>query len=177
MPSLISGDSSDETTQPTPSVMDFGAWFAGLLAHAPSAYTKIAEYLEQVMPDLNDIKNPLIGKESRSLVVQFSNPQGTVTLPFADLSDGEKCFLIFALVLASNEAYGPLFCFWDEPDNYLALDEAGHFVLALRKTFEFGGRLCGSSGHAHALSGRRCQHGLSHARSIHISAHVALREQ
>jgi predicted ATPase len=151
MPSLISGDSSDETMQPTPSVMDFGAWFAGLLAHAPSAYSKIAEYLKQVMPDLNDIKNPLIGKESRSLVVQFSNPQGTVALPFADLSDGEKCFLICALVVASNEAYGPLFCFWDEPDNYLALDEVGHFVLALRKAFESGGQFIATSHNGEAI--------------------------
>jgi energy-coupling factor transporter ATP-binding protein EcfA2 len=43
MPSLITGDSSEETMQPTPTVVDFGAWFSGLLAHAPSAYTKVAE--------------------------------------------------------------------------------------------------------------------------------------
>jgi predicted ATPase len=151
MPSWISGDSSEETMQPIPSVVDFGAWFSGLLAHAPSAYSKIAEYLKQVMPDLNDIKNPLIGKESRSLVVQFSNRQGTVTLPFADLSDGEKCFMICALVLASNEASGPLFCFWDEPDNYLALDEVGHFVLALRKAFESGGQFIATSHNGEAI--------------------------
>ena len=151
MPSMIAGDSSEETMQPTPSVVDFGAWFSGLLAHAPSAYAKVAEYLKQVMPDLSDIKNPLIGKESRSLVVQFSNRQGTVALPFADLSDGEKCFMICALVLASNEAYGPLFCFWDEPDNYLALDEVGHFVLALRKAFEFGGQFIATSHNGEAI--------------------------
>ena len=29
-------------------------------------------------------------------------------LSFADLSDGEKCFMICALVLAANEFYGPL---------------------------------------------------------------------
>ena len=31
--------------------------------------------------------------------------------------------MICALLLAANRAYGPLLCFWDEPDNYLALDE------------------------------------------------------
>ena len=78
-PSLILGDSEQETLQPNLQVTDFGAWFSGLLADAPSAYTKIADYLQQVMPDLKDIKNPMVGRESRSLVVQFSNDQGSLT--------------------------------------------------------------------------------------------------
>ena len=57
-PALILGDSKQETLQPNVQVTDFGAWFSGLLAYAPSAYTKIDEYLKQVMPDLKDIKNP-----------------------------------------------------------------------------------------------------------------------
>ena len=119
VPSLMPGDSTEETLEPSPQVSDFGDWFSGLLAYAPSAYAEIDSYLKQVMPDLRDIKNPVIGKDSRSLVVQFSNDQGSVNLPFEDLSDGEKCFMICALVLAANHAYGPVFCFWDEPDNYL----------------------------------------------------------
>lgn len=60
-------------------------------------------------------------------------------------SDGEKCFMICALVLAANHAYGPVFCFWDEPDNFLALSEVGHFVLALRKAFQSGGQFIATS--------------------------------
>jgi ATPase subunit of ABC transporter with duplicated ATPase domains len=115
------------------------------LAYAPSAYAEIDSYLKHVMPDLKDIKNPLVGKDSRSLEVQFSTDQGTVSVPFEDLSDGEKCFTICALVLAANHAYGPVFCFWDEPDNYLALSEVGHFVLALRKAFQNGGQFIATS--------------------------------
>jgi len=63
-------------------------------------------------------------------------------LPFATLSDGEKCFFIGALVLAANKAYGPIFCFWDEPESHLAIDEVGHFINALRRSFENeGGQL------------------------------------
>jgi energy-coupling factor transporter ATP-binding protein EcfA2 len=145
MPSLIAGDSKEETLEPDPQVTDFGAWFAGLLAYAPSAYAEIDNYLKQVMPDLKDIKNPLVGKDSRSLEIQFSNDQGSATFPFEDLSDGEKCFMICALVIAANHAYGPVFCFWDEPDNYLALSEVGHFVLALRKAFQSGGQFIATS--------------------------------
>ena len=151
MPSLILGDSEDDTLQPNPQVTDFAAWFSGLLAESPSAYTKIAEYLKLVMPDLKDIKNPIVARESRRLAVQFSNAQGTLVIPFDDLSDGEKCFMICALVLAANDAYGPLFCFWDEPDNYLALDEVGHFVLALRQTFQSGGQFIATSHNPEAI--------------------------
>jgi ABC-type cobalamin/Fe3+-siderophores transport system ATPase subunit len=151
IPNLILGDSQEETLQPNLQVTDFGAWFAGLLAYAPAAYTTIDEYLKQVMPDLKDIKNPVIGKESRSLFVQFSNDQGTLSVPFEDLSDGEKCFMICALVLAANNAYGPVLCFWDEPDNYLALSEVGHFVLALRKAFQSGGQFIATSHNPEAI--------------------------
>jgi AAA domain, putative AbiEii toxin, Type IV TA system len=150
-PSLILGDSEQDTLQPNPQVTDFGAWFSGLLADSPSAYTKIADYLQQVMPDLKDIKNPMVGRESRSLLVQFSTNQGSITLPFEDLSDGEKCFMVCALVLAANDAYGPLFCFWDEPDNFLALDEVGYFVLALRKAFQAGGQFIATSHNPEAI--------------------------
>ena len=109
------------------------------------------EYLRQVMPDLKDIKNPVVGTDSRSLVVQFSNDQGSAILPFEDLSDGEKCFMICALVLAANQAYGPVFCFWDEPDNYLALSEVGHFVLAPRKAFQAGGQFIATSHNSEAI--------------------------
>jgi len=151
IPSLIKGDSNQETLQPNVQVTDFGAWFSGLLAYSPAAYSQIDAYLKQLMPDLKDIKNPVIGKDSRSLVIQFSNDQGNMGVPFEDLSDGEKCFMICALVLAANDAYGPVLCFWDEPDNYLALPEVGHFVLALRKAFQSGGQFIATSHNPEAI--------------------------
>jgi predicted ATPase len=152
LPTLIRGDSDKETLQPDPQVTDFGAWFSGLIALAPSAYGKIDEYLKRLMPDWKDIQNPRVGKDARSLVVQFSNDQGSLALPFEGLSDGEKCFMICALVLAAKDTYKPLFCFWDEPDNYLALDEVGHFVLALRKTFQSGGQFIATSHNPEAIN-------------------------
>jgi predicted ATPase len=135
-PGLIQGDAKEETLEPDSKVNNFGAWFLGALAHAPAAYSEISEYLKQIMPDFQDIRRPSM---SESLVVRFSNEQGNMEVPFPDLSDGEKCFMICALVLAANEAYGPLLCFWDEPDNYLALDEVQHFVMALRSEFQKSG--------------------------------------
>lgn len=157
IPSLIRGDSDRETLQPDIGVTNFGAWFSGTVAHAPSAYSKIDTYLKQLMPDLGDIKNPIIGKDARSLVVQFSGDRGSplthqsLPIPFEDLSDGEKCFMISALVLAANSSYGPVLCFWDEPDNHLALSEVGHFILALRKAFQPGGQFIATSHNPEAI--------------------------
>lgn len=145
IPSLIAGHSQDQTLQPDPALTDLGAWFGGLMSHAPSAYGRVFEYLKSVMPDLEDITNPSVGADSRSLFVQYFSDQGNLKLPFEDLSDGEKCFVVSALVLAANRSYGPLLCFWDEPDNYLALDEVGHFVVALRKAFQSGGQFIATS--------------------------------
>ncbi len=151
MPSLISGDSEGETLHPNPQVTNFGAWFSGVLAYAPSAYTKMDAFLKKIIPDLKDIRNPPTGKDSKSLAVQFYKDQGSLNLPFADLSDGEKCFVICALVLAANETYGPLCCFWDEPDNYLAPSEVGHFVLDLRQSFQPSGQFIATSHNSEAI--------------------------
>lgn len=151
IPSLIVGDSKQETLEPSIQVTDFGDWFSGLLAYAPAAYTEIDAYLKRLMPDLKDIKNPATGTDSRSLIVQFSNGLGSLNLPLEELSDGEKCFMICALVLAANNAYGPLLCFWDEPGNYLALDEVGDFVVALRRAFQSGGQFIATSHNDEAI--------------------------
>jgi len=177
IPSLITGDSEQETLQPEPEVKDFGAWFSGLLAYAPAAYADIDTYLRQVMPDLGDIKNPVVGKDSRSLIVSFSNGQGhlPIVLAFKDLSDGEKCFMICSLVLAANNAYGPLLCFWDEPDNYISLSEVGHFMLALRKAFQMGGQFIATSHNPEAIRRFSEENTLVLSRKNHLEPTVVRR--
>jgi predicted ATPase len=151
LPSLIAGDSQGETLFPNPDVTNIGAWLAGMVGRVPAAYSVVADYLKQVMDDLDDIQNMPFGADSRSLTVQFSNKLGRLRVPFADLSDGEKCFIISALVLAANKTYGPLLCFWDEPDNYLAPSEVGHFVAALRQAFQSRGQFIATSHNAEAI--------------------------
>jgi predicted ATPase len=142
IPSLMSGDSESETLVPERSVTNFGDWFSGILRHSPAAYTEVDKYLREVMPDFKDVKNLATGANTTSLSVQFQQDKAVLNVPFRHLADGEKCFFIGALVLASFQALGPnFFCYWDEPDNYLSLSEVGHFVMALRRSFESGGQL------------------------------------
>ncbi len=151
VPTMMRGDSESETTQPNAQVTNFGAWFSGLIAASPSAYSKIDAYLKEMMPDLQDIKNPVVARESRTLNVIFKNDQGALTIPFGGLSDGEKCFMIYALVIAANDAYGPIVCFWDEPDNFVGPAEVGPSIVALRRAFRDQGQLLVTSHNPEAV--------------------------
>ena len=150
IPSMMTGDSSGETLEPERNGSNFGEWFSGLLRRYPAAYTQIDRYLREVMPDIQDIQNEPIGKDAKSMVVQFESNNQTLSLDFKDLSDGEKCFFLCAVVLAANKYYSP-FCFWDEPDNYLSLSEVGHFITTLRRSFKNSGQILVTSHNDEAI--------------------------
>jgi len=151
IPSSMTGESSSATLEPNVDSSNFGEWFSGLLGRYPAAYAQIDRYLRDVIPDIQDIQNEILGKDAKSMSVCFEHNQATMTVYFNDLSDGEKCFFICAMVLAANKFYGPLFCFWDEPDNYLSLHEVGHFVATLRRAFRGGSQIFVSSHNPEAI--------------------------
>ena len=152
IPSKITGESYDEDLKPMRDGSNLGDWLSGLLGRYPAAYTEIDKYLRQVMPDINEFRNEVTGKDTKSMKVHFSANSANLVVDFDDLSDGEKCFFLCAIVLAANKMYGPLFCFWDEPDNYLSLSEIGQFVMSLRRSFQNGSQLIVTSHNEEAIS-------------------------
>jgi ABC-type cobalamin/Fe3+-siderophores transport system ATPase subunit len=151
IPAWIKGKSSGETLEIVRHGSNFGEWFSGFLSLYPAAYSELDKYLREVIPDIKDIQNKVIGEDARSMVVQFEANNATFKLDFNDLSDGEKCFFLCAVVIAANKYYGPLFCFWDEPDNYLSLSEVGHFIIALRRSFKDNGQILVTSHNEEAI--------------------------
>ncbi|KAB2927318.1 MAG: AAA family ATPase [Candidatus Contendobacter sp.] len=151
IPQSISGESTEESLQPLQDGSNLGDWLSGLLSQYPAAYSTISDYLRDVMPDFFDFRNEILGKEAKRLLTQFVSDKAKFLLPFGALSAGEKCFFLSAVVVAANKAYGPLFCFWDEPDNFLSLSEVGHFVMELRRTFEQGGQVVMTSHNPEAI--------------------------
>lgn len=141
IPRRICGETQEETLEPDEDACNLADWLSGLLAQYPAAYTSLIQYLQQVMPDLQDFRFERAGRETKALLVRFSVGQAQHELDFDELSDGEKCFFLCGVVLAANRSYGPLFAFWDEPDNYLSPGEVGHFVMALRRGFHQGGQI------------------------------------
>jgi predicted ATPase len=141
IPGKMTGISSDETLEPKRDGSNFAEWFTGLLSNYPASYTQLEKYLREIMPDLVDFLNPPIGVDSKSMHVRFEENKKILKIDFNDISDGEKCFFLCAVVIAANKFYGPLFCFWDEPDNFLSLSEVGHFAMNLRRSFQTGGQI------------------------------------
>lgn len=141
VPSLMASDSKDETLYPDTQVSNLADWFTGVLGAYPAAYSLIDNYLKQVMPDFFDFQNKSIGESAKRILVRFRRENQTLALDLNRLSDGEKSFLIGAMLLAANHEYGPLFCLWDEPDNFLSLSEVGHLIVVLRKSFKQAGQI------------------------------------
>ncbi len=149
---LMDGNSTGTTLEPNRDGTNFGEWFTGLLGQYPAAYATMMSHLKGIMSDITDFTIEPIGKNAKSLNVRFSvDEKNYFSTEFSQLSDGEKCFFLCALVLAANKHYGPLFCFWDEPDNYLAISEVGFFVAALRHSFQNGGQIFLTSHNSEAI--------------------------
>jgi predicted ATPase len=151
IPPSMTGDSIGVTLEPNKDGSNIGEWISSLLVSFPAVYEHVAKYLRGVMPDFKDFQNPAVGIDARSLIVRFEENPQQLAVPFKKLSDGEKCFFLCAVVLAAYRSYGPLFCFWDEPDNYLALTEVGFFVTELRRSFTNSGQILVTSHNREAI--------------------------
>jgi predicted ATPase len=147
----ITGTSKGETLEPKRDGSDVGAWFTGVLGRTPSAYSMMDKYLRQVFPDFNDIVNETVGIDARSLLVRFASAKKILGMKLEDLADGERCLFLSAVLLAAHKTVGPLFCFWDEPDNYLSLTEVGQFVTELRRDFAMSGQIIVTSHHPESI--------------------------
>ena len=151
VPSMINGESQGESLEPSRSGSNLGEWITGLLSRYPAAYGKLDQYIRPIMPDLSDIQNEPIGRSAKSLVIRFTVEGSSLAIDFKDLSDGEKCFFLIGTVLAANKYYGPLLCFWDEPDNYLHLSEVQHNIMALRRAFSRHGQFIAAAHNEHVI--------------------------
>ena len=105
------------------------------------------------MPDFEDFKNPIIGRDFRSLSVQFENEQRNAERAHFGISRMARSASSSApLFLPPTTRTAQILCFWDEPDNHLALSEVGHFVMDLRRSFQSGGQLVVTSHNQEAIS-------------------------
>ena len=171
VPAHMKGESHEESLEPLEDGSNFADWLTGVLAQYPSSYNSIDQFLKMRMTDLQEFRNVPAGKNAKSLVVRFFSGQA-FEVAFDDLSDGEKCTFLSAVVLAANAAYGPLFVFWDEPDNFLPISEVGHFVLALRQAFKDNGQLLATSHNAETMERFSVENILHLSRASHLEPTV-----
>ena len=149
VPREMSGFSEEGSFELQENAANFSAWLTEVLVQRPAAYQSIVEYVQSLMPDFRSFTNEPRGEEGRQLFIQFDSKQSNqrLSLDFRKLSDGEKCFFLSALIVASNKMNAPIFCMWDEPDNHLSLPEVGHFITQLRKLSNQNGQFVATSHH------------------------------
>jgi len=156
IPSTMSGDSTGNEGwwQAITDGSKFGEWFTWLIDTYPAADSIIEQSLRNQMPDFGEISKIPVGpsiERTKRMSLSFRKDHAETAIAFPDLSDGEKCFLLGAVVVAMNKVFPSLVCFWDEPDNYLSLSEVGHFVMDLRRSFSSGGQLLITSHNPEAI--------------------------
>lgn len=152
IPSEMRGFAEEESFEIKHDASNFSSWLNALIGQYPAAYNEIFSYLQSVIPDLESFENVPRGEKGKQLRLRFDQPEGNegFSLEFKNLSDGEKCFFLSALISASNR-FRPVFCMWDEPDNHLSLSEISHFIMRLRKLSNQKGQFIATSHHPQAI--------------------------
>ena len=119
---------------------NFLTWFHSLYAGNVSYYDTLVDALKGPFPELVVLNwtDPSKGEDLDLLLTMRLPDKGDQDFRFSWLSDGEKCFVVSAALAMLNEMRPGTLCFWDEPDNYLAISEVQGFVTRLRKTFGHG---------------------------------------
>ena len=161
IPQRMKGFSEEPATELDYDALNYAACLRSLLQQKPKAYSEFESFVKGrtdgekgVIPDFSSIENRERGKEGGSQLVVTVQPPGsreTLSFDLDDLSDGEKCFLLSAYVVAANAVGPPVVCVWDEPDNHLSLSEVGHFITAMRKMTNRGGQFIATTHHPETI--------------------------
>ena len=150
-PQVMVSETSEASAHISLNAANMVDWMAALLETHPMAYATIVEYLQDALPDMELFRFEKIGRDQKGLLVKFKSDKA-FELRFDQLSDGEKCFFLAAVLIAANRWNGPVFAFWDEPDNFLATAEVDQFVMAMRRNFiQHNGQLLMTSHHPQAI--------------------------
>lgn len=134
-PAQISPTSKEESPYLQKHLANLVDWVRYNLALQPALYGKMERYLRVWMPDFDSFKLEVTGREEREFLCTFQD-QKTLELNLSKLADGEKTYLLTALLLAIISSDRSILCLWDEVDQFIALPELSHFITACRKEFE-----------------------------------------
>ncbi|MCZ7558426.1 MAG: AAA family ATPase [Bacteroidia bacterium] len=151
IPPFMTGLSSGETMEPALDGSNIADWFNGVMSPRLSIYSTFESNLKLLIPDFVDVINETVGIEIKRLSLRFNRGADTLMVHFDRLSDGERCLFLIALIITANKAHGPLFCFWDVPDNYLSLTDIGQLMLELRREFVHAGQILVTSHHPETI--------------------------
>lgn len=141
IPQLMKSEANEVSAVMVKTGETFASWLLYMLASWPAAYAVMDRYLKTVFPDFKSLVtlgNPIVGKH---YFVQFEKNASVLQMLISKLSNGEKCQLMAAAMMGVNSVGEGIICAWDEPTNYLALNEVGPMMSAMRASFKKNGQL------------------------------------
>lgn len=120
---------------------NFISWLKRLLGEYPTGYDDLQQELSVALPDFRSFEwNDMTIEPTDNLYLTFgSTPDSAHRVALGALSDGEKIAVLGATLVALSRITPGFLCFWDEPDNYLAVSEVQDFITRLRKYLRIGG--------------------------------------
>lgn len=119
---------------------NFISWLKNLLAENPAGYDDINREFAIALPDYSSFAwNDPVEESRDNLYLTFGSDEESHKIAFGDLSDGEKVSVLGATIIALSYIRPGFLCFWDEPDNFLAVSEVQSFITRLRKYLRIKG--------------------------------------
>lgn len=105
------------------------SWLRTVSQEKPRAFARLAESLSKVVTGFEQLRFRDIG-DGKLLEVVLAGEKGrTFTTNLPSLSDGERCLIALYAILHAHDGHTLVF---DEPDNFVALDEIRPWLYQLR---------------------------------------------
>lgn len=149
---------------------DFPSWLLALLGQDFSLFEDLRKYVQDFLPDFIALKSCRNGMYGNRPEVTFHGCKRDV--PFSQLSDGEKIFILQGTILALSSRRKNMTVFWDEPDNYISRGEVQSFTTELRAAFARQGQIIITSHSLAASSAFSKESALVLTRKNHTSSPV-----
>ena len=129
-PPSFHAESSAEDTLLQRDARNFADWYRHATLEHPGLIHGLNEALKEVMDGFSSIRMERVGRETRALMVVFDHGGREYSLPFDEISDGQRALVaLYGLIhLSANQGYT---FFLDEPDNYVALPEIQPWLVDL----------------------------------------------
>lgn len=121
---------------------NFVDWLAEFLLSDPRSYSLIlARLQDSIFSDLESFAFTRASEDTPRVLSFVFNQEGhpVHAVSLSMLSDGEKCELIAAVLSVKMELGVCDFCYWDEPENYLAVSEVKLVLGTLLSTAQKSG--------------------------------------
>ena len=128
-PAVLGGYSDGESPQLLPSLANFASWYRNVSASRPIAVATAQIALREVLAGFEEVGVELDARRHGQLRARMRGPHGAWRLDFDKLSDGQR--VLFALYVIRHAAADARLLLFDEPENFVSLDEIQPWLFDL----------------------------------------------